>query len=375
VSPPTVWVLVPDLSRTGVPTVLARLLSGVPRERASRIHVVARRGGPLRDAIGRSSASVTVLEPDSGRSAPNAVGAALRTLSGSRAGRTAAERVEVAAWKRRLRTLPAPDVVVVNGAGAWPLVAATPGETPVVLHLHELDTALDRCIEPESQRVALRRATSVMVVSDPVRELALRRGARSASIVTVPGVVADAASTPQGETHGRSWVMGAGTPGWRKGTDRVVALAWELGRRHPDVSVAWVGGRPRGVDADWVEAGSPLAWYEESPDPWVLLERAGVIVVPSREDPLPLVALEAGQHAKAVVATATGGLPSLLRDDRGVVVGHDLRALTDAVSTLLAAPARADELGTALADHVRQHHTVDVVAPTWLQVIDDSAAR
>ena len=375
-SAPVVWVLQRDLSLTGVPTVLSRILAGLSPERRATVHVIARYGGPLREAVAASCASVTVLERDDGRSVPNAASAALRVLSTRSAVRATAQRIELAAWTRSVRALPAPDVVVVNGAGGWPLLGAVPRDVPLVLHLHELDTAFDRCIEPSVQQDALRRARTVMVVSAPVGELARRRGARPDSIVTLPGMVGSEEATAAAEDpDGTRWVMGAGAPGWRKATDRVVALAWELRRSADGVSVGWVGGRPAGVDAHWVEAEDPVAWYEARPDPWSVLDRADVVVVPSREDPLPLVALEAGLHRKAVVATATGGLPQLLAEGRGVLVGHDVRALAGAVRRLLDAPALAQELGAALADHVRRHHSVEVVAPQWLAIVDEAAQR
>ena len=375
-SDPVVWVLLHDLSRTGVPTVLSRILSGLPPERTAAIHVIARHGGPLNEEIAVSCATVTVLEHDDGRSVPNAAAVALRTMSTRSSVRTVAHHVQVAAGKRTVRGLPAPDVVVVNGAGGWPLVSTVPADAPVVLHLHELETAFDRCIEPSLQRDALRRASTLMVVSGPVGELARRRGARPDAIVTVPGVVGTKLHSAASErSDGARWVMGAGAPGWRKATDRAVALAWELRRSSDRVSVGWVGGRPSGVDAHWVEVEDPVAWYDARPDPWSVLDRAEVIVVPSREDPLPLVALEAGQHRKAVVATATGGLPQLLREGKGLVVGHDLRALVEAVRQLLDAPALVEELGAALADHVRRNHSVEVIAPQWLAVVDEAAGK
>ena len=171
-----------------------------------------------------------------------------------------------------------------------------------------------------------------------------------------------------------AWVLGAGRPGWRKGTDRLAAVAFELGRRGVAASLGWVGGTPAGADAVWVEARDPIRWFPEVEDPWAVLAAADCILVPSREDPLPLVALEAGDHGLPVVATPTGGLSSLLADGRGFLTqGQDLRSMCDQVSRVLSSPAEAQEAGERLRSHVRRHHRSAPVAQIWWDAVNDAA--
>ncbi|MCX6524211.1 MAG: glycosyltransferase family 4 protein [Actinobacteria bacterium] len=226
-------------------------------------------------------------------------------------------------------------------------------------------------------------------------ELARNRGANSAKILLVPGCVrlpaADEAETSElesnlpesnvtessaPETDSVQWVLGAGTPGWRKGTDRLAAVAHALQRVSSPAQVGWVGGRPTGADATAVGRADLVNWIPESADPWKLLSRTAVFVLPSREDPLPLVALEAGLHRRAVVAMPTGGLPDLLADGRGLVGSRqDLRWFVAAVEQVLASRALAEDLGQRLHEFVRTHHDVDVIAPRWLQAVSDTAGR
>jgi glycosyltransferase involved in cell wall biosynthesis len=269
---------------------------------------------------------------------------------------------------------------------------------PVVLHLHELETALDRSIPRPEQAAAFQRAQQVMVVSAPVAELARNRGANSAKILLVPGCVrlpdadlpdanvpesneadvheTDASYIDSPYTETVQWVLGAGTPGWRKGTDRLAAVAHALQRVSSPAQVGWVGGRPTGADASAVGRTDLVNWIPESADPWKLLSHAAVFVLPSREDPLPLVALEAGVYRRAVVAMPTGGLPDLLADGRGLVGSRqDVRWFVAAVQQVLASRALAEDLGQRLHEFVRTHHDVDVIAPRWLQAVSDTAGR
>lgn len=368
---PVVWVLVHDLGRSGVPIVLERMLraSGSPED----VHVVAIRGGQLRDGICALARTCTVLEPDGRRSVGNAVSVGARELGAPQV----AHRVQRTVWRRRMRHLPAPDVVVVHGAGGWPLLDAVVGDPPYVVHLHELETGLDRSIDPARQASVLAGASRVLAVSRPVADLAVRRGADPRQVELLPGVVEVSAVTsapaPARPATGRV-VMGAGVPGWRKATDRVVAVAHELDRAGRPGAVGWVGGAPSGQDARWVSATDPVRWYEESDDPWAVMGAAEVVLVPSREDPLPLVALEAGLRSKAVVATPTGGLPDLLGEGRGAVAPtHDVSWIASTTARLLGDPAERMVLGAALREEVLAHHDAAVLAPRWWDFLRDAA--
>ena len=84
--------------------------------------------------------------------------------------------------------------------------------------------------------------------------------------------------------------------------------------------------------------------------------RAGIVVVPSIEEGLGMVAVEAQLCGAAVVASASGGLPDVVQDGRsGVLVPPaSPEPLARALDALVASPERAAALGaegrrTALA--------------------------
>ena len=87
--------------------------------------------------------------------------------------------------------------------------------------------------------------------------------------------------------------------------------------------------RPVGEsNAAWMSQPPALREHAPAADAWSVVADPAALVVPSREDPLPLVALEAGARAVPVVATATGGLTDLLADGRGTLApGSDVDLL------------------------------------------------
>jgi glycosyltransferase involved in cell wall biosynthesis len=80
-----------------------------------------------------------------------------------------------------------------------------------------------------------------------------------------------------------------------------------------------------------------------------VFERAAVVVVPSRGEGFGMVALEAMERGRPVVASDVGGLPEIVEDGvTGVVVPpDDPEALAAAVVELVRDPARAAALGAA----------------------------
>ena len=90
-----------------------------------------------------------------------------------------------------------------------------------------------------------------------------------------------------------------------------------------------------------------VGWVERDDIP-ALINESNVVVVPSRwEEAFGLVALEAAQMARPVVATRVGGLPEVvLHQETGLVVDkEDAAALADSIVFLLERPERAVEMG------------------------------
>jgi glycosyltransferase involved in cell wall biosynthesis len=79
------------------------------------------------------------------------------------------------------------------------------------------------------------------------------------------------------------------------------------------------------------------------------IEDAAILVVPSLGEGFGMVALEAMERARPVVASAVGGLPEIVADgETGLVVpAGDAEALADAIVALAGDLPRAAEMGRA----------------------------
>ncbi|MDO4901459.1 glycosyltransferase family 4 protein [Actinomyces sp.] len=141
--------------------------------------------------------------------------------------------------------------------------------------------------------------------------------------------------------------------------------------------------RGRGVDASLEVAGSTFPgyeWYESelreraaAPDlaghvdflgyvhpTWPVLERADVVVVPSRQEPFGNTAVEAMHAARPLVASGMQGLKEVVDDGvTGLLVPpDDPRALADALGRLAADPALAARLASQGAEAAQRRFSV-----------------
>lgn len=120
-------------------------------------------------------------------------------------------------------------------------------------------------------------------------------------------------------------IVGSGTVTYRKGTDRFVNLVAKLRSSNPDIHFVWIGDF---VDADLKNKIDQQIREEHisthitftgplQPDPALFLP-FDLFLLPSREDPYPLVVLEAASNGiPSVCFKNNGGIASFVNDDAG----------------------------------------------------------
>lgn len=389
---PRVLFVTYEASRTGSPLLLLRFLRWLVAAQAVDPEVVCWHGGPLAGEFARL-APTRVLAPASGRSLAESVAVGAGELGLGALGRLV-DRGRVAVGLRGRRR---PDAVHLNGVPAFTALPHLGADgVPVLGHVHELEFALRRSLSPEEAHL-LSEADRYVAVSRAVADnLEARHGIAPERIAVHHGFVddvptADAMATDRAVAAVRAElglppeapvVAMVGDLTWRKGADLFVALAAALAERDPSAHLVWVGGAPgRGAwdetafDVAARDLGARVHLVGERDDVAPFLAVADVLALTSREDPFPLVALEAAQAGVPVVAFGQGGVPELLtvpgEPAAGVLVPPlDVAAMADAVGELLGAPVVRAALGDAGAERVATHHTTAVVAPGLLAELE-----
>ena len=133
-----------------------------------------------------------------------------------------------------------------------------------------------------------------------------------------------------------------------KGFDVLLRAFAEAQREVPSLTLEIAGEGP--LEAELRTAAPPGVAFRGRVEPiWPAMERAAIVVVPSRGEGFGMVALEASERGRPVIVSRVGGLPEIVLDgETGLVVpSEDPAALADAIVKLASDLPRAAELGEA----------------------------
>jgi glycosyltransferase involved in cell wall biosynthesis len=150
----------------------------------------------------------------------------------------------------------------------------------------------------------------------------------------------------------------------------------DVARALPEARVLVAGDGPMREELESAAASlgsGRVSFLGSVADPRSFLDALDVLLIPSRTEGVPGVLIEAALVGVPVVATAVGGLPSVLRDTQvGVAVDrNDVRGFIDAVRAVLEDPS-AIQPDRAVA--VR-HHDIDAVADDWAATLQMALNR
>lgn len=104
-----------------------------------------------------------------------------------------------------------------------------------------------------------------------------------------------------------------------------------------------------------------------------LLQRAAIFVLPSHDEGLPVVLLEAMSAGLGCISTYVGAIPEVIQNgENGLLVeSGDAGALTDALRCMILSPDRRKTMGERARDTVMAHYTLSM----YSEVLRDIMVR
>jgi glycosyltransferase involved in cell wall biosynthesis len=212
-------------------------------------------------------------------------------------------------------------------------------------------------------RVAFRLADAVLSVS-AASAAALEDAYGVSGVAVVPNAAPAAPPVPAGRGEGPAvalYLGGFANP--VKGGEELLAALARPETRALRVVLCGPGELPEGgrkllgrrPDVEW------RGWLEEA-EKEELLRVAAIFVLPSTSEGLPMAVLEAMAWARAIVATAVGGVPDVLEDGvEGLIVPPgDAKALAGALTRLAADAELRERLGAAARERARRLNAEEV---------------
>jgi glycogen(starch) synthase len=270
--------------------------------------------------------------------------------------------VEVRQRILRLKRMFAPDLIHINGIGLidfYHLATSRLDKTPVLVTLHgDWIPRVDGI------------AKQILGAADWVAgcsEAILERGRRlTPEISSRSSVIYNALDRPVPYPEplplnpARILCLGRLAP--EKGIDIALEAFRRILDRFPDVRLTIAGDGPLRSELEQQSTRLGLSravdfigWIVPEKVPSLLNDHT-IVLMPSREDSFPLVALEASLMARPIVATRVGGLPEIVLDGQtGLLVeSESSQAFVRAVTLLLSRPETAFQYGQAARRRVRE---------------------
>ena len=178
-------------------------------------------------------------------------------------------------------------------------------------------------------------------------------------------------------------ICGSGTTGWRKGPDLFIQLAFQVIKQVKERSVffLWVGGQKSGLERnnllyDIKKSGisNSIRFISEKENPFTYFAASDIFAMVSREDPFPLVCLEAAALGKPILCfDQAGGMKEFVEKDAGFVVPYlDISTMAIRCVDLIESPELRNKMGRKAFDKVSQRHDLSVAGPQLLKIIKET---
>jgi len=279
------------------------------------------------------------------------------------------------------------ELVLTNSSVCFaPVLAARLAGVPVIVHARDVPRSR---LAPLIMALHGRLAHTVIVISDGLAPY-FRGGSRTRVVRIADGIAASAPEAGRARSAFgsplRLCLVGGIDP--RKGQDIAVSALAHLRELGCDATLELVG---REVDERFAAAvrenarrvgvSEEVLFAGEVSDVRAHLDRADIVIAPSRGEWTPLALMEALSRSTPVVASRVGGVADVVRDrESGLLVAPESPSeLADAIAELRADPAGARamaERGRMLVDaHFRIERTLEGLQREIDRLLDRGAGH
>ena len=267
---------------------------------------------------------------------------------------------------------------------------------PQIVHVHELEKSIQRWVGADKMSALQDHAQLFVAASAPVADnLHERYGISRLRLRVVDAFIRSTRIRNISDSEKRACksgldlnpnakvVLGCGTTDWRKGTDLFVQVAAAIHRTDPAVQFVWVGGETEKGEigklkdlADSRGVGSNVKFVGEVSTPLPFMIGSDVFLLSSREDPFPLVCLEAADCGVPIICFAgAGGMADFVGSTCGAVAPYlDVPAMAQTLSSLLGDEMNARRLGDQAKEKVRSQFDVSVKGHDIFQILQSVCA-
>ncbi|NPD83640.1 glycosyltransferase [Lentimicrobium sp. L6] len=264
---------------------------------------------------------------------------------------------------------------------------------PFITHIHELEKSIQKYTLDKTREVWKNKTNLHIACSEPVEiNLQENHNIKPTDILCIhefikPHYIVEPNKLDRREMlalpEHKTIIWACGTINWRKGTDVFIKVAHELKKRGVEnFEFNWIGDNYWNIEhadwGDWTEWEEYIKKYKlekliniipSRNNPSEYFAAGDLFFLPSREDPFPLVCLEAAECGLPIVCfEKAGGIPTLVGDDAGFSVPFlDVEKAADVISKLISDEKLKQKLGAKAREKVFSSYTTDIAVPQILK--------
>ena len=370
-----------DANRAGAQIVLLQLLQQL-KKRNFNMHLLLEKGGVLEEGFGQV-VSITKIPIKVKRLYSKKIDRLLEMVGIIK---ILKRQHRLKQWKLFREELESQNIglIFVNTVAAASVLRIIPFlNVPIVSFVHELEMSVKMYSNPEDLKYLLSKTDHLLAVSKAVAnyyQTQFQFPKEKTSVVQVIDTENLLQQIHNGQKLGLCQYLGfpkdaivvgsCGNAEWRKGNDFFMMLAQNVIRQIKDKPVyfIWVGMSKTSElydiqRADAVKMGlaDRIIHVEHTPNVFQYISQFDIFALCSREDPYPLVVLEAALAQKPIVCFAdAGGAAEIVEEDAGFVVPYfDLETMSNRIIELVDDQLLRQRFGQKAKQKVLERHQTE----------------
>lgn len=262
---------------------------------------------------------------------------------------------------------------------------------PIITYTHELELGIQQYTSEANFQKTLQFTQSYVACAESVKEnLIKNHNIDATKIKVLPSLLPESAlNFESSKTNGLSLrkkynipenaflVGGMGTVDLRKGVDIFLQVAENL-KYVRDIYFLWVGGQDTELEykifqIDKDRMGLEKVIFQTSiSNPLDFMDAFDVFFVSSREDPYPLVVLEAAVLSKPIICfDKAGGAKDFVEKDCGFVVEYlSVNQVANSIVKLKENPTLRKEFGDSARKKALERHNQTIAFQTFIEILN-----
>jgi glycosyltransferase involved in cell wall biosynthesis len=264
---------------------------------------------------------------------------------------------------------------------------------PIITYVHELEMGIQQYTLPEYFQNVVKMSNGFIACGEAVKQnLIVNHQINAEKIKVLPSLLPESAlsfevdieknielKNQYGIPENAFLIGGIGTVDLRKGVDVFLQVARKLKNRK-DIYFLWLGGQNTETDyklfqIDKNRLGLDQVIFQTSvTNPLDFMSIFDVFFISSREDPYPLVVLEAATLSKPIICfDKAGGAKDFVENDSGCIIEYlDVEKVADKIVELKEKPVLCKQMGEMGRKKVLERHNQEIAFQTFVEILNNA---